>query len=69
MTDAIKPLPALDCPLCGGPNGCVPAESGSFAGTCWCKDVAFSAELLARVPEAARQKACICRACATASAC
>lgn len=65
MTDAAVPLPELHCPLCGGPNGCVPAACGSFEVNCWCKSVAFSAELLARVPEAARHKACICRGCAT----
>lgn len=65
MSGETTPLPEVHCPLCGGPNGCVPASSGSFAGACWCKDVTFSPELLARVPEAARQRACICRRCAT----
>jgi len=60
-----RPLPAFECPLCGGPNGCAPAASGSFASGCWCKEVVFSKDALARVPEAARNKACLCRACAT----
>jgi hypothetical protein len=32
---------------------------------CWCVNVSFSAELLARVPAQAERKACICQACAT----
>jgi hypothetical protein len=54
------------CPLCGGPNGCVPAATGSFDGDCWCRNVRFSPELLARVPAAQLGRACICRACASA---
>ena len=66
MSSTLRPLPAFDCPLCGGPNGCAPAASGSFDVGCWCKDVVFSKDALARVPEAARNKACLCRHCATA---
>nr|WP_231733929.1 cysteine-rich CWC family protein [Limnohabitans sp. Rim47] len=36
-------------------------------GPCWCTRGHFSAELLKQVPEAARNKACICAACARAS--
>ncbi len=66
MTGKPLPYPERNCPLCDGPNGCVPAVSGSFEVSCWCKDVSFSSELLARVPEEARQRACVCRTCATA---
>lgn len=52
------------CPLCGGPNACVPALCGSFDQPCWCQRAQFSAELLARVPQAQRGRACICAACA-----
>jgi hypothetical protein len=31
---------------------------------CWCTQVDFSGDLLARVPEAARLRACICPKCA-----
>jgi hypothetical protein len=34
---------------------------------CWCTLVQFSADLLKQVPEAARNKACICAACVAAS--
>jgi hypothetical protein len=60
------PLPATGCPLCGGPNGCAPAVSGSFDSPCWCTSVRIPAELLARVPAAQRGLACICRTCAEA---
>jgi hypothetical protein len=54
------------CPLCGGPNRCAlaaPREPGREAPPCWCRAERFPAELLARVPEAQRRRACICRAC------
>lgn len=61
-----KPFAEPRCPLCGGPNGCTPAATGSFGGEpCWCREVSFSAEVLARVPPALRGKACLCRRCAT----
>ncbi|WP_295550490.1 cysteine-rich CWC family protein [Limnohabitans sp. Rim8] len=62
-------LPELDpcrCPLCGQPNACAMA-CGDQAATepCWCTLVQFDAELLKQVPEAARNRACICQRCAT----
>jgi Cysteine-rich CWC len=63
----VAPLPATGCPLCGGPNGCAPAVSGSFDSPCWCTTVRIPAEVLARVPVAQRGLACICRACASLS--
>ena len=63
-----SPLPATGCPLCGGPNGCAPAVSGSFDSPCWCTTLRIPAEVLARVPAAQRGLACICRACAEAGA-
>ena len=57
------------CPLCGGANRCameIARESGERAGACWCAGVDFTAELLAFVPADARNKACICAACAAA---
>ena len=58
------PLPNKTCPLCGQPNDCRPADTGEFSSACWCRDVQFSAELLARVPPASAGRACICRRCA-----
>ena len=67
--------PALDpcrCPLCGQPNACAmtmtmttPGQAAS--GPCWCTLVQFSADLLKQVPEAARNKVCICTACVAKS--
>jgi prepilin-type N-terminal cleavage/methylation domain-containing protein/prepilin-type processing-associated H-X9-DG protein len=54
--------PAL-CPLCGQPNGCQLCLPAVPAGRCWCVTQEFPAELLARVPEPLRQRACICCSC------
>lgn len=68
------PVPSLDasrCPLCGGPNGCaMEAEraTGQPQPPCWCLGLDFSADLLARVPAALKDQACICPACRAASA-
>ena len=59
------PLPAHVCPLCGGPNDCAPAKSGSFATPCWCMSATFDPTALERVPESLRGTACLCRRCAT----
>jgi len=57
---------ACRCPLCGQPNACIAATTGSFESACWCTQVQFSASVLARVPVDARGRACICQACAKA---
>lgn len=49
------------CPLCGGPNDCGIAAGAS---TCWCFSTDVPAEVVARVPDEARDAMCICRACA-----
>jgi prepilin-type N-terminal cleavage/methylation domain-containing protein/prepilin-type processing-associated H-X9-DG protein len=51
------------CPLCGGANGCQRCTPAADQGACWCARVEIPAELLARVPEEFRNRACICRAC------
>mgnify|MGYP001411160261 CR=1 FL=1 len=61
----VLPKPNSTCPLCGGPNGCEPATTGSFDSPCWCVSVRIDPAVLARIPEAARGEACLCRACAT----
>ncbi|HYR24426.1 MAG TPA: cysteine-rich CWC family protein [Aquabacterium sp.] len=65
MSAACSALPHSTCPLCGGPNDCAPAACGDLNVACWCRDVNFSAELLAQVPAEQQRKACICRRCAT----
>lgn len=59
------------CPLCGQPNRCAMANAPSACDrdtACWCVNVTFSAELLARVPAQAERKACICQRCASTDA-
>ena len=51
------------CPLCGQPNECQLAKQDDCKGPCWCMDETFPPELLARVPEESRRRACICRRC------
>jgi hypothetical protein len=54
------------CPLCGEPNDCRLCEPALANGSCWCATAHFPGELLARVPEALRNRACICQACVEA---
>jgi len=51
------------CPLCGGANECQLCSPAAYKGRCWCAHEEIPAELLARVPENLRQRACICRGC------
>ena len=60
--------PALPdrCPLCGKPNQCameLERLTGLKQPPCWCTGVEFDAELLARLPQEAKGRACICAAC------
>lgn len=66
MTTIPSAEPRL-CPLCGQPNQCameVERVSGIKQPPCWCIQLEFNAELLARIPHNARGKACVCAACA-----
>jgi prepilin-type N-terminal cleavage/methylation domain-containing protein/prepilin-type processing-associated H-X9-DG protein len=51
------------CPLCGAVNECQLASPVAGKAPCWCFNADLPAELLARVPEKFRDRACICRAC------
>lgn len=53
---------AKTCPLCGADNQCAMAN-GKPPESCWCQSVQIDPEALARVPEASRNKHCICQAC------
>ncbi len=65
---------ALDptrCPLCGAINQCameVERETGDKQSPCWCTQIDFSKDLLARLPEESVGLACICQACAQTQA-
>jgi hypothetical protein len=61
--------PALDttsCPLCGALNQCVMAAGKAGPGDppCWCTKARIDRALLAQIPTAALNKACLCPACA-----
>ena len=59
MSDDVDPV---RCPLCGDDNACGMAAGAS---ACWCFTATIPPEVLARVPEPAQRRACICEACAT----
>ena len=61
----MNPQPAV-CPLCGLANECQMAGTCSYKGPCWCESEEFSPALLARLPEEARNVACVCRRCVVA---
>ncbi|MEX8518918.1 MAG: cysteine-rich CWC family protein [Leptothrix sp. (in: b-proteobacteria)] len=64
-TSGAQPLAAHRCPLCGGPNGCAPAQAGRFDVACWCTTTRIPAEVLARIPAEQRGLACVCQRCAS----
>jgi hypothetical protein len=39
-------------------------RTGVKEGACWCCSAAISAELLSQIPDALRNQACVCAACA-----
>ncbi|MEY4917132.1 MAG: hypothetical protein RL616_1045 [Verrucomicrobiota bacterium] len=51
------------CPLCGAANECQLCSPAAFKGRCWCADAEITDELLARIPENLRNRACICQSC------
>lgn len=58
------------CPLCGGDNRCameIERETGVPQAPCWCVTASFDSALLARLPEQAEGKACICASCVAAA--
>ena len=66
-TGGAGPCPADRCPLCGTPNECQRCTSAAYKGPCWCEPLTIPDELLAQVPEASRNLACICRNCVVAA--
>ena len=50
------------CPLCGEPNQCAMAADPN-ASECWCESVVFPEELLAKIPDNAARKTCVCQNC------
>jgi hypothetical protein len=59
------------CPICREPNSCameIARTSGNKPEHCWCFDADFSADIMARVPDEAKGRACICQKCASETA-
>ena len=56
-----------NCPLYGRENECQFATTSAYKGKCWCASENFSPDLLARVPDEARNIVCICRRCVVAA--
>ncbi|MFY9345100.1 MAG: cysteine-rich CWC family protein [Planctomycetota bacterium] len=53
------------CPLCGASNDCALAQPESAGTACWCAAVQIAPEVRRAIPAAARNRACVCRTCAT----
>jgi hypothetical protein len=70
MLNTMHNLSSIDpsrCPVCGQANRCAmekQKETGVAQGPCWCTSVAFAASLLESLPAPAKDRACICAACA-----
>ncbi|WP_114325798.1 cysteine-rich CWC family protein [Candidatus Colwellia aromaticivorans] len=54
------------CPLCNQKNNCGNVSACDSSQGCWCSDQAiqFPESLLDKIPSTAKNKACICKACA-----
>ena len=61
MTAHIDPA---RCPLCHRPNACAIVTG---RGVCWCFALKLPEAILDRIPPEAREKACLCERCATAT--
>lgn len=65
------PLDPARCPLCGELNQCameIKRMTGQTQEPCWCVNATFTPELLASLPQAAQNRACICAKCAAIGA-
>jgi hypothetical protein len=60
----MSPPAETACPICGEPNQCAAAQSGSFDKPCWCMEVEFTEQVLSKLPAGDAGVACVCRACA-----
>ena len=61
----LTPLQEMQCAVCGMPNECSAALTGTFNEPCWCASMQISSNVLVLVLESKRGKACVCKACAT----
>lgn len=49
------------CPICGASNDCAVARG---EGSCWCFTRSIPDAVLEKIPPGARERACVCKACA-----
>jgi hypothetical protein len=66
-----KVIDPSKCPICGDTNQCaqeIAKATGTPPERCWCITATFSSEVLDRVPKEAKNKACICSKCVSATA-
>lgn len=56
------------CPLCHQDNRCGNLSVCDSSTSCWCRspEIKFSEKLLNKIPNDAKKKACICKACTLA---
>lgn len=55
------------CPVCGFSNRCTLADPRTAANPCWCFSAQIDPAVLASLPEALRNTACLCPRCAGVS--
>ncbi|GAA6173319.1 hypothetical protein NBRC116592_29890 [Colwellia sp. KU-HH00111] len=74
MNNTDEMINASLCPICQQDNNCgetLACGTGACntAAVCWCNsdEVQFSAQVLNKVPDNAKGKACICKRCVAAS--
>ncbi|HEX5310782.1 cysteine-rich CWC family protein [Aquabacterium sp.] len=60
----MQALPNHICPLCGGANECMAAQTGRLDVDCWCNHTRVSPGALARVPPDMIDRSCLCPRCA-----
>jgi Cysteine-rich CWC len=62
MTTTAESIDPHRCPICGRDNQCAVARG---RGACWCFTRPIPDAVLEQVPEAARERACVCETCAS----
>lgn len=61
MPDSIAPN---RCPLCGQANSCSQADPARADQSCWCLTAEVDSQALAQVPDALKDRTCLCPCCA-----
>ncbi|MFD2703038.1 cysteine-rich CWC family protein [Paenibacillus shunpengii] len=65
MSSSSIEINPLLCPLCHKSNECAYAAGKPYT-ECWCMSRSVPQELLSRIPDEQRRKACVCEACVIA---